>query len=71
MPTPAAPRPLFVLRAEIEIDGVRYTYHHAMPARSWEVADEVTREAFRAGAREGLAQHLAASLPITITEVAL
>ncbi|PZT70158.1 hypothetical protein DN402_31560 [Streptomyces sp. SW4] len=55
------------LCAEIELGGVRYTYHYGIPARSWEVADEHMREAFREGAREKLAQHLAETLPITIT----
>ncbi|MBE4796159.1 hypothetical protein [Streptomyces caniscabiei] len=59
----------FVIRAEIEIDGVRYTHHYGIPARSWEVADDVMRAAFREGARDGLAQHLAETLPIKITEV--
>jgi len=57
-----------VLRAEIELGDVRYSHHHAIPARSWEVADDDTREVFRDQARERLGQHLAETLPITITE---
>lgn len=58
-----------VLHAEIEIGGVHYTHHYGIPARSWAVADEHMREAFREGARERLAQHLAETLPVTITVV--
>ena len=55
------------ITAEIEIDGVRYSHTYGIPARSWAVADEHMRKVFRDGAREGLAQHLAATLPIEIT----
>lgn len=58
-----------VLSAVIELDGVRYSHQYGIPARSWEVADEHMREAFREGAREGLGRHLAESLPITITVI--
>lgn len=62
-----ADRKYVTLRAEIELDGVRYSHHYAIPARSWEVADDVMRQAFRDGAREGLGQHLAETLPVTVT----
>ncbi|MFE2712276.1 hypothetical protein ACFXKI_09865 [Streptomyces mirabilis] len=55
------------ITAVIELDGVRYSHTYGIPARSWAVADEHTREVFREGAREGLGQHLAETLPITIT----
>lgn len=55
------------LTAVIELDGVRYSHTYGVPARSWAVADEHMRDAFRQGACEGLAQHLAETLPITIT----
>ncbi|MEV0779219.1 hypothetical protein [Streptomyces sp. NPDC050428] len=61
------PRKHAVLRAEIEIGGVRYTTHYAVPARSWEIADEHMRQTMRDVAREQLAQHLAATLPIVVT----
>lgn len=63
-----AKRQHVVLRAEIEIDDVRYSHHYAIPARSWEIADDHMREAFRELAREKLGRHLAETLPITITE---
>ncbi|MFD3955877.1 MULTISPECIES: hypothetical protein [Streptomyces] len=56
-----------VIRAEIEIGDVRYSTHYAVPARSWEIADEHMRQTMRDGARQQLADHLAAELPITIT----
>ncbi|MFJ9985345.1 hypothetical protein ACIQUD_15155 [Streptomyces globisporus] len=56
-----------VIRAEIEIGDTRYTAHYAVPARSWEIADEHMRQTMRDGARQQLADHLAAELPITIT----
>ncbi|MEU0992290.1 hypothetical protein [Streptomyces sp. NPDC005953] len=56
-----------VLRAEITLGGVRYTSHYAIPARSWDIADEHMRQAFRDAARQQLAEHLAETLPITIT----
>jgi hypothetical protein len=55
------------IAAAIEIDGVRYSHHIAVSARSWQVADETTREAFRERARDGLGEHLAATLPIEVT----
>ena len=61
--------PTMIICAEIELDGVRYSHHYGIPARSWEVADEHMREAFREGARDGLGQHLAASLPVKITVI--
>ncbi|MFJ6319682.1 hypothetical protein ACIQJW_26730 [Streptomyces californicus] len=44
-----------VIRAEIEIGEVRYSAHYAVPARSWEIADEHMRQAMRDGARQQLA----------------
>ncbi|MER5769572.1 hypothetical protein [Streptomyces sp. NPDC001985] len=68
-PERETPGPWYIaLHAEIEISGVRYSHCTPISAGTWEIADDVQREAFRGLARSQLASHLATVLPIVVTE---
>lgn len=73
--TQQAPPATVVLHCEIEVDGKTLWADTLISRRAWDVSDEVQREAFRARAREALAdavvRHYQATIdgaPVVIAE---